>query len=318
MGRVTGENPPAFSIVIPTYNSSRFVSGAVRSCVFQSRSDLEVIVVDDGSSDDTVEVVRRLAREDQRLKVIATGNRGPSAARNTGVEAARGELLSFLDSDDLLLPRYLASVAECFERRPDAGIVYSPAWVLDEGPHRIRRELDTAPRLTPEELTGAAPEQLLSALVEDNFVGGVRTVRAGAFNAVGGFDTALHHAEDYDLWLRMVARGWGVARTAEPMAVLRDRAGSLHTERVAMISGVARALEKVSGDDRIPARPRGRARRRKLECERELAAARHPAARIVWRGRVAFAHLRHRVQTSFWLTEMPEELTAVLALVDRL
>ena len=107
---------PAISVVIPTYNRQVLVQAAIESVLAQTYEDFELIVVDDGSQDDTATVVRERFGADPRLRIVAKKNGGTASARNRGVREARGALLAFLDSDDLWLPRYLESQREVLER----------------------------------------------------------------------------------------------------------------------------------------------------------------------------------------------------------
>ena len=313
-----GKRAPDFSIVIPAYNSRGFIGAAVRSCIQQTHRNLEVIVVDDGSTDDTADVVSALGAEDSRVLVITTENRGGAAARNAGADAARGRLLTFLDSDDLLMPDYLAAVGRALSEHPAAGFAYCWAWVLDEGPRRIRRELD-ASRFGADESIPAGAEELISELLDGNFIGGVRTLRPEALASVGGYDEGLRYVEDYDLWLRLIPRGWEVVRLAEPLAILRDRADALHTDQAAMFSTLARVLEKVSDDEEVPERLRTLARRRRDDQLEALAAVQRPAAAAAWRARVATVALRRRLRPwRFWHREPPAEVAAAFADLKRL
>src|SRR5690242_14976762 len=113
---------PSVSVIIPTYNRARFVGEAVASALAQTLPPLEVIVVDDGSTDDTADVVARL--NDPRVVYLRQENAGPATARNTGVEAARGDLIALLDSDDRWLPRKLELQVPLFEGDGKIGLVY--------------------------------------------------------------------------------------------------------------------------------------------------------------------------------------------------
>ncbi|MBD3881905.1 glycosyltransferase [Phormidium tenue FACHB-886] len=113
---------PRVSVIVPTYNGDRFVAKAVESVLHQSYSDYELIVVDDGSSDGTAQVLASYA---ERIHYVSQANHGVAAARNHGLALAQGEFIAFLDQDDVLLPNKLALQVSCFEQHPDAGIVHS-------------------------------------------------------------------------------------------------------------------------------------------------------------------------------------------------
>jgi glycosyltransferase involved in cell wall biosynthesis len=119
---------PLVSVIIPTYNYGRYLGKALASCKSQTYKRLEIIVVDDGSTDDTRGVVERFGPDPV---YIFQENKGVSRARNTGLEVARGELLTFLDADDYLLPDSIAARAEILRSRPDIGIVFSDTYSCD-------------------------------------------------------------------------------------------------------------------------------------------------------------------------------------------
>ena len=123
---------PRFTIVIPAFNAARTIGSSIRSVLQQTEQDFEVVVVDDGSTDDTVECARSFAT-DPRVRVISQRNKGPSAARNAAVAAARALYVSMLDADDLWLPEYLEVMGGALDGNPDAPFAYTDAWVLDDG-----------------------------------------------------------------------------------------------------------------------------------------------------------------------------------------
>jgi len=120
---------PRFSIVIPTYNRADSVTHTLESCFSQSFSDFEIVVVDDGSSDNTVDVLGQI--DDPRLKVCTQENAGPAAARNTGMDNASGDYIAFLDSDDVWYPEFLASADQMLAENPDQ-VLYGQI-IVDRG-----------------------------------------------------------------------------------------------------------------------------------------------------------------------------------------
>ena len=123
--------PPVFSIVMPAFNAERTIGPAIRSALAQTRTDFELLVVDDGSTDATADVVRSVGN-DPRVILISSENRGPAVARNLALERARGRYVSLLDSDDLYLPTYLADVEAALVADHRAGFAFPDAWVLDD------------------------------------------------------------------------------------------------------------------------------------------------------------------------------------------
>ena len=182
---------PAVSVVVPTYERRDLVVRAVRSVLAQTHRDFELIVVDDGSTDGTEGALRGL---DPRLRYLWQENRGVAAARNAGLELARGEIVAFLDSDDRWLPHHLATVTEMLARHPQA--------VLATTSPRFR----VAGREDPSRTRLIDP---LPLALGENFVGypsGV-AVRRDAVLAAGGFDERLRVCEGFDLALRMAVQG---------------------------------------------------------------------------------------------------------------
>ncbi len=184
---------PAVSVIIPTYNRAWCLAEAVDSVLAQAYQDFELIVVDDGSTDETPQL---LAAYGGRLRVLRCENRGVSAARNAGIAAAQAELIAFLDSDDLWLPGKLSHQVAFFHLDPEALICQTEElWVrngrrVNPGRrHRKRGGLIFAPSL---ELCLVSPSAVM--------------VRRGLFDRVGLFDETLPACEDYDLWLRVSCR----------------------------------------------------------------------------------------------------------------
>lgn len=129
--------PPAVSVIIPAYNSARYLAATLRSVLEQTFTEFEVIVVDDGSADDSVAVVRQC--DDRRVRLIEHGrNLGVQQARNTGIRAARGEVLAFLDSDDLFHQDKLQAHMSLRGARPDVGFTYNARFALHYSSEKIR------------------------------------------------------------------------------------------------------------------------------------------------------------------------------------
>jgi glycosyltransferase involved in cell wall biosynthesis len=180
-------------VVIPCYNQAHFLGEAIESVFSQSYRRFEVIVVDDGSTDETSEVAVRYGEEGVRL--IRQENRGLARARNRGLEGAKGEYVVFLDADDRLLPRALEAGLECFEAHPECALVAGHSRFMDADGF-IRAE----PR--PPRPIGS---DLFLALLERRYfvIPGAVMYRCAVIESVGAFDTSLGAAEDYDLYFRI-------------------------------------------------------------------------------------------------------------------
>jgi len=185
--------PPFVSVIIPTYNRSWSLREAIDSVLAQDRCRFELIVVDDGSTDDTPEQLRSYG---DRLTVVRQENRGVSAARNTGIRHASGSLIAFLDSDDQWLPDKLHRQSKFFESRLDAMICQTQEiW--------IRNGIRVNPKKRHRKRSGMIFEPSLHlCLVSPSAV----MIRKELFEKVGLFDETLPACEDYDLWLRISCR----------------------------------------------------------------------------------------------------------------
>jgi glycosyltransferase involved in cell wall biosynthesis len=192
---------PDVSVIIPTRNGGSLLDRTLRGALAQRGVEIEVVVVDDASSDDTRARVARVP--DDRVRVLShEQQRGVSAARNTGIDAARGAWLAFLDHDDLWAPTKLARQLDA-ARRADASFVYS-------GGVRVNAELAVLG------LDGSVPEPdaVLAELLWSNPIAGGGSgpiAAADLVRAVGGFDPCLSLLEDWDMWIRLAAAGRSAA-----------------------------------------------------------------------------------------------------------
>jgi len=188
---------PKVSAIIPVWNSAATVAQAIDSVLGQTYADLEIIAVDDGSSDDSLRV---LGKYGERVKVLAQINRGPSAARNAGARASRGEYLAFLDADDSWMPEMLARCAGVLDSDPGCVLVYTNAVVVD-GEQSVLRD-STVPS---ERARAPSMEDLLGGIWP--IVPSTTLMRRTAFDAVGGFAEPLRSCEDIFMWLLVRERG---------------------------------------------------------------------------------------------------------------
>ena len=196
------------SVIIPTYNRARLVERAVKSVVAQTHDDLEILIIDDGSTDDTQARLSRI--DDPRLRLVYQENAGVAAARNRGIREASGGFLSFLDSDDEWLPEKLAKQREALTTAPRyVGICLIGGRVVSEGGM-------SPPQTSPE---GYLFDQLL--LRNTVFACMSALVRREVFEAVGGYDPALPAIEDWD-WLQRAARLYAFVSLDECLAIYHD------------------------------------------------------------------------------------------------
>lgn len=178
------------SVIIPCYNQGRFLADAINSVLCQTYAHVEVIVVNDGSTDDTADVA---AQYGERIKYVYQENAGLSAARNTGILNSSGEFIQFLDSDDRILPAKIEDQIAAFENHPDTGVVYSEGYYIDaEGRRTGRVPLDHK--------NGWVFHQFLSL---SGTVVHAPLIRRACLAKAGIFDSKMRSCEDVDLWLRI-------------------------------------------------------------------------------------------------------------------
>lgn len=188
---------PCVSVIIPTYNRAALVEGAVQSVLVQSFEDFEILLIDDGSTDETPSVVLELGKKDSRVRTFQQENAGVSSARNLGIAEARGEWVAFLDSDDAWEPEKLELQLKKLNEKPEAALCFSDAVFV--GGSRDKRTLF--------EVSGFQGDVSLEAFLRANFIPGPTVmIRRSVLDEVGRFDPALRSSEDRDLWLRVLAR----------------------------------------------------------------------------------------------------------------
>jgi glycosyltransferase involved in cell wall biosynthesis len=192
---------PKVSVIIPTYNRAQMVCRAIDSVLAQTLQDAEIIVVDDGSTDGTGKILAD--RYGDRIRCSWQENQGRAVARNRGVQAAGGEYVLFLDSDDLLLPQSLELLLGFLDTRPEVDVVYSDGYYCDTQGRDIQRISAERPAIDHDDL--------LETMVITNVVVACHSamVRRRCLEALGYpyFDENLRGTEDADLWLRLAAQG---------------------------------------------------------------------------------------------------------------
>jgi len=226
--------PPQISVVMPCYNAASFLREAVTSVLGQSLQELELLVVDDGSTDDSPRILEELARADARLRLLRQENAGPSPARNRGIEAARAPWLAFLDADDWWDPDCLAKLLHA-ATHARAQLAYC-GWQnvgLAGGPGE--------PWLPPDH---SAADLELVCFRSCPWPIHALIVARQKITEAGGFDVTLRSCEDFDLWLR-IARTLRVVRVPEVMAFYRHHGnGQLTGQSLDMVLGHLRVQEQ--------------------------------------------------------------------------
>ena len=205
------------SIIMAAYNHAGYIAKAIHSVLAQTWQDFELIVVDDGSTDATGQVVSQFSSP---VRYIHQQNRGQGGARNRGIASARGEFICFLDDDDLWEPEYLATVIAVFQQQPDIDALYTGFRMID-GEDRVLPQ--TGSHVVP-------PHQMYDALIRGGwFPPLVVTVRKSCLDQVGPLDESLRGHDDWDLWLR-IAQGHVFRGIPEALARYRVHAGGLSSD----------------------------------------------------------------------------------------
>lgn len=185
-------DPGLVSVIIPSYNGARFVERAILSASNQTYKNIEILLVNDGSTDETGRIADRMSRLDTRVRAIHKENGGLSSARNAGIRASSGEYLMFLDVDDLIIPEKVEIQVQALEADRSRELVYSQYEILFEDTGRIV-QTDR----------GEAPIPFRELLAYRNWFGVmVPLLRRKLVEAVGFFDESLKAGEDYDYWIR--------------------------------------------------------------------------------------------------------------------
>ena len=193
---------PLVSVIMPTYNTACYVQESIDSVLEQDYPSIQLIVIDDGSTDETVDIIRRYG---ERVVLLTQKNQGAAVARNTGLAAAEGEYIAFLDSDDVWLPGKLSAQVAYLDSHPDIGMVFSrwQTWQPDDTGQFPAAETFAADCQTPPGIVAERSGWLYNGLLFTSLLHTITVMaRRSLIHEVGDFDTALKRGQDYDYWLR--------------------------------------------------------------------------------------------------------------------
>jgi GT2 family glycosyltransferase len=233
MNLETPEAAPHVSIVICAYNAAPYIAATLASVFAQTYTDYEILVVNDGSTDHTEQVLEPYF---DRIVYCCQANAGPGAARNTALQRARGRYIALLDSDDQWLPTYLETMLARMQATPEIDVLYPNAVLLGTPQWEGKLFQDLCPSTAPVTLEKVLTREcnvFISALFKREIL-----------DVVGLFDESLRGSEDFDLWLRMLQHGYRFAFLREPLARYRKRADSLSGSSTNYYQHVLRALCK--------------------------------------------------------------------------
>ena len=255
---------PSVSVITPAYNTARYLGETVEAALKQSFSDFELLIVDDGSTDETPALARALAARDRRVRVHTSPNRGPAAARNTAMAMARGRFFALLDSDDIWTPEYLAEQLRLLENCGTASIVTANA--INLGGRFDGQPLWSA-------TSGVLTLSLQDIIERENAVCIMSVFRREVFETIGGFDPLFTGNEDYEFWIRAALAGFPILQNRQPLGAYRRRDSSLSSDEVRMLKGILRVLKEA--DARCTSLPAARAaaRRQIRRFQKELTRA---------------------------------------------
>lgn len=209
------DKAPIVSVIVPAYNAKRTILETIVSVQQQTFSDFELIVINDGSTDNTLELLHGV--KDERLRIFSYKNAGVSVARNRGISHANGEFIAFLDADDLWTPDKLELQLVALQQHPDAGVAYSWTYFMDE---------------QGKSLSPCAPiffeGNVYAELLVNNFIanGSNPLIRRQAVESVGEFDPGFPHCADWDFYLRLAAR-WHFVVVPKLQIFYRQSSGSM-------------------------------------------------------------------------------------------
>jgi glycosyltransferase involved in cell wall biosynthesis len=227
---------PLVTVIMPAYNVAPYLREAVESVVAQTYRNWELVIVDDGSTDETGAIARDCLKLDGRIRLVRQENRGLAGARNTALAEGRGEFFALLDSDDVWDPEFLESQMDVFARYPDTALVSGSARFLG-GPKSGQPARPIIP---------GAPVLTLEQMISDEaavFI--MTTFRREVVERIGIFDASKRRSEDWDFWLRAVSAGFLFRRHWKPLASYRVREGSLSRDTPAMLQEMLHTLGKV-------------------------------------------------------------------------
>jgi len=228
------EDKPTVSVIIPTYNREQLIARSLKSVLSQTYQDFEIIIVDDGSTDNTEEVVSSF--NDDRIRYIRhEENKGEAAARNTGIKAARGDYIAYQDSDDEWFPEKLAKQIELLEdASPEVGVIYTGFWKTEN--HRRT--------YIPFSWVSQKNGDIHKELLKGNFIGSpVVLVKKECFSEVGLFDERLRNLVDWEMWLR-ISKHYHFRYVDEPLVVAHYDSDNVSDNPNSLIDALGLVLEK--------------------------------------------------------------------------
>lgn len=227
-------NNKKVSVIIPVYNVEKYIGETIESVINQTYRNIEIITVNDGSTDGSLSILQEYAGKDSRIHIVDQKNKGLSGARNSGLAAATGEYLCIFDADDIMLPEKIATQVAYLEEYSDIDFVYSNIIHFIDG-EKTERVL-SIPKISK----NPYKELLCGNFINPNSI----LMRKEVYERYGGFDESLRSAEDWDYWLKLAKNGVAFGHQDAFLTRYRVRNTSLSMDSVTMYETALRVLEK--------------------------------------------------------------------------
>jgi glycosyltransferase involved in cell wall biosynthesis len=216
------EESPLVSVIMPAYNSADFIAESIQSVLYQFHSNWELLIIDDASEDNTVEIIEKFASADPRIQLFQNKiNQGTGISRNIGIKAAQGSFIAFLDADDLWLPEKLETQLD-FMKSHDLEMTYSSYYLINESGQELQKKIQALPILSY--------KKLLKSNYVGNLTGIYKVEKLGKI-----YSPILRKRQDWALWLAILKRIESTKGIIEPLAKYRIRENSISNNKTALL-----------------------------------------------------------------------------------
>ena len=235
---------PLVTVIVPAYNHEYYIRDCLCSIVSQTYTNMQVIVIDDGSKDNTENIIREFINEnDAKIEFISKENEGLCKTLNRGLNMARGKYVAFLASDDMWLPERIEKQVLFMEKNENIGMIFSDAYFMRDKEASNNKYTEYRPIIRNCFTNSIQSRSIYEALLYENFIPALTVlVRRECFSRVGHFDTSLKY-EDYDMWLR-ISKEYQTAFIDEPLAYYRVHGNNISNNMSIMLMGAMQTLFK--------------------------------------------------------------------------